>query len=129
MDAGQEPSLEALRHAWEAKYGLFGEEDPETLEAAVELATAQRRVGQPAPALKLLESVVTSRRVTLGTADLKTIQAETLLAFVLADLGELKRAQSIQTDVLQRCNEQFGWQSEQSVGNAACAWLGLVVWL
>jgi tetratricopeptide (TPR) repeat protein len=97
---------------------VLGEEHPETLEMTMDLARAYRQAGEPRQARTLLESVVASRQKALGVADLKTIQAETLLAFALADLGELKRSRSVQKDVLERCEEQFGRQSEQSMAAA-----------
>jgi tetratricopeptide (TPR) repeat protein len=84
----------------------------------MDLGRAYRQAGEPRQARTLLESVVASRQKALGVADLKTIQAETLLAFALADMGELKRSRLIQKDVLERCDEQFGRQSEQSIAAA-----------
>ena len=119
MDPAEEPSpLEALRVEWESMCALLGEENPETLETAMELGKAYRQAGEARHARMLLETVVASRHKTLGVEDLKTIQAETLLAFALSDLGELKRARRIQEDVLERCERQFGSQSEQSIAVA-----------
>jgi len=119
MDRAEKPSpLEALRGEWESMCELLGEENPETLEMAMELGRAYRQAGEPRQARTLLESVVASRQKALGVAHLKTIQAETLLAFALADLGELKRSRSIQKDVLERCDQQFGRKSEQSIAAA-----------
>jgi tetratricopeptide (TPR) repeat protein len=119
MDPAEERSpLETLRGEWESMCVLLGEEDPETLEIAMELGRAYRQAGAPRQARTLLESVVASRQKTLGVAHLKTIQAETLLSFALADLGELKRSRLIQKDVLERCDEQFGRRSEQSIAVA-----------
>src|ERR1700728_2823403 len=109
MEPAEEPStLETLQGEWESMCSLLGEENPETLEMAMELGRAYRQAGEPHHARRLLESVVTSRQKLLGVDHLKTIQAETLLAFALADLGELRRSRSIQEDVLARCDEHFG---------------------
>ena len=119
MDPAEEPSpLETLRGEWESMCRLLGEENPETLEIAMDLGRAYRQAGEPHQARTLLESIVASRQKTLGVAHLRTIQAETLLAFTLADLGELKRSRLIQKGVLERCDEQFGRQSEQSIAAA-----------
>jgi hypothetical protein len=119
MDPAEEPSpAETLRGEWESMCVVLGEEHPETLDMAMDLARAYRQAGEPRQARTLLESVVTSRQKTLGVAHLKTIQAETLLAFALADVGELKRSRLIQKNVLDRCDEQFGRQSEQSIAAA-----------
>jgi tetratricopeptide (TPR) repeat protein len=119
MEPVEGPSpLEGLRGEWESLCVLLGEEHPETLELAMDLARAYRQAGEPRQARSLLESVVASRRKALGVAHLKTIQAETLLAFALADLGELKRSRLLQKEVLERCDEQFGRRSEQSIAAA-----------
>jgi tetratricopeptide (TPR) repeat protein len=119
MDPIEEPSsLGDLRREWESMCVLLGEENPETLEIAMDLGRAFRQAGESRRARTLLESVVASRQKALGVTHLKTIQAETLLAFALADVGDFKRSRSIQRDVLERCDEQFGRQSEQSIAAA-----------
>jgi tetratricopeptide (TPR) repeat protein len=119
MEPAEEPSsVETLQREWESMCSLLGEENPETLEMAMDLGRAYRQAGEPQQARKLLESVVGSRQKLLGVEHLKTIQAETLLAFALADLGELRRSRLIQEDVLGRCDEHFGSQSEQSIAAA-----------
>jgi tetratricopeptide (TPR) repeat protein len=119
MHPAEEPSsLEALQHEWESMCALLGEENPETLESAMELGRAYRQAGEPRQARMLLESVVASRQKNLGGEHLKTIQAETLLAFALGDLGELKQSRLIQENVLERCDEEFGRTSGQSIAAA-----------
>ncbi len=119
MDRAEESSpVETLRSEWESMCVLLGEEHPETLDIAMDLARAYRQAGESRRARTLLESIVASRQNTLGAGHLKTIQAETLLAFSLADLGELKQSRAIQRDVLARCDEQFGPRSEQSIAGA-----------
>jgi tetratricopeptide (TPR) repeat protein len=119
MDPAEEPiPVEGLRNEWESMCVRLGEENPETLEIAMDLGKAYRHAGEFRQAKLLLESVTASRQKALGGAHIKTIQAETLLAFVLGDLGELKRSRSMQKDVLDRCEQTFGVRSEQSIAAA-----------
>ncbi len=119
MDHAEDPhAIEALQREWESRRGLLGEEDPETLALAMELGKAYRQARQPRQARTILESAVVSLQRNPSGNQLKLIQAETLLAFALSDLGDLRQAESIQEDALNRCDEQYGRQSEQSVAAA-----------
>jgi tetratricopeptide (TPR) repeat protein len=119
MDPAEKPvPLQGLRAEWESMCVRLGEENPETLDVAMDLGRAYRNAGEPRQARTLLESVVASRQKALGGAHIKTIQAQTLLALALGELGELKRSRSLQKDVLERSDEHFGVRSEQSIAAA-----------
>jgi non-specific serine/threonine protein kinase/serine/threonine-protein kinase len=84
-----------LAESWSLRRSSLGDEAPDTLQAANDLARVQRDIGQAAEAEALLRQTLTTRIATLGAEDPATLDSLSELGATLIDLGRAAEAEVV----------------------------------
>ncbi|MEU4095263.1 FxSxx-COOH system tetratricopeptide repeat protein [Streptomyces sp. NPDC026673] len=109
MDRGQPHNvLERLQHLHQTWTRTLGDDHPDTLRAANNLARAHRDTGDHAAARALTEDTLTWRRRVLGEDHPDTLTTASNLAICLAELGETEQARTLNEDTLTRRRRVLG---------------------
>jgi Tetratricopeptide repeat len=87
---------------------VLGEDHPDTLTAASNLAMLLGRLGEPQAARELAEDTLARRRRVLGEDHPDTLTSAFILAAQLAELGEYQAAKELGEDTLARRRRVLG---------------------
>jgi hypothetical protein len=94
--------------AWELRRSRLGDDHPDTLESANNLATDLWALGQYEQARQLTEDTLTRRRRTVGDDHPHTLESAISLAAYLGELGHYGQARQLTEDTLTRQKRVLG---------------------
>jgi len=97
---------------------MLGEDHPDTLESASNLAVDLRELGEYERARQLDEDTLTRRRRVLGADHPDTLVSASNLAVVLRELGEYERARQLDEDTLTRFRRVLGADHPDTLASA-----------
>jgi hypothetical protein len=97
-----------FERAWKLRRSMQGDDHPDTLLAATNLAATLRELGQYEPARQLAEDTLTRSRRVLGDDHPSTLLAATVLATILGELGQYEPARQLAEDTLTRSRRVLG---------------------
>ncbi len=103
--AAARPLFERARNL---RRSLLGEDHPDTLESASNLALSLWELGQYEPARQLGEDTLTRCRRVLGEDHPHTLRSAHSLAISLSDSGQYERARQLGEDTFTRCRRVLG---------------------
>ncbi len=102
------PARPLRERALNLRRSRLGDDHPDTLESAANLAIGLRAMGHYKEALQLGEDALTRRRQVLGDDHPKTLESAASLAICLRDLGHYEQARRVGEDTLTRCRRALG---------------------
>ena len=116
MDTEEVPgAVEEARILLDARTELYGESDPETLDAMSQLALVLREAGEHREAEALLTRSLSLQAASPEPDDARMVHTEYSLALVLDHLGELDAARRVWERVLRASDSMSGPDSDQSI--------------
>lgn len=119
IDGGNAPAAVHLaRQAHTRWLSLLGDDDPDTICAAAQLADSLWSLGEYPAARAMFEDVLARRRRILGDNHPDTISAAALLADTLLPMGEYLAARVIYEDVLARGRGTRGDDDRETISAA-----------
>ncbi len=108
-------AAEEARILLDARMELYGESEPETLDAMEHLALSLREAGEYREAEALLTRSLSLQAASPERNDARRVRTEYSLALVLDRLGELDAARRVWERVLTDSDEMSGTDSDQSI--------------
>ncbi|HEU0086244.1 MAG TPA: FxSxx-COOH system tetratricopeptide repeat protein [Pseudonocardiaceae bacterium] len=112
------PARPLYERALELRRTRLGEDHPDTLESANNLALNLGTLGQSDQARQLGEDTLIRRRRVLGHDHPNTLTSANNLAFYLRDLGQPEQARQLDEDTLIRHRRVLGGDHPHSLGSA-----------
>ncbi len=97
----------------------LGEDHPDTLTSASNLAMLLDRLGEPQAARELADDILALRRRVLGEDHPDTLTAAFHLVCELSELGEHHAARELDDDILARRRRVLGDDHPDTIGSAA----------
>ncbi|RSD13158.1 FxSxx-COOH system tetratricopeptide repeat protein [Amycolatopsis eburnea] len=122
-------ALPLFERAYALRRNLLGDDHPDTLNSANNLAVDHQDLGGFQRARELDEDTLERRKRVLGDDDPDTLNSATNLAIDLRELGEHQRARELDEDTFERSKRLLG-DDDPSTLNSACnlaidlSWLG-----
>jgi tetratricopeptide (TPR) repeat protein len=117
------PARTLIERAHQLRRDTLGEDHPDTLESANDLASDLRELGEYQQARELDEDTLTRCRRVLGENHLHTLVSASNLALDLYELGEYQQARELDEDTLTRRRQVLGedhLHTLMSANNLAC---------
>ncbi len=102
------PAQPLLERAWDLRRARLGDDHPDTLESANNLATVLWALGQHEQGRQLAEETLTRGRRVLGDDHPHTLTSATVLVVALHALGQYERARQLGEDTLARLRRVLG---------------------
>ncbi len=102
------PAQPLRERAMDLRRSGLGDDHPDTLDSAANLALGLRGMGHYEQALQLAEDTITRRRRVLGDDHPKTLESAASLAICLRDLRHFEQARQLAEDTLTRCRRVLG---------------------
>lgn len=118
IEDGAGADVQEARILLDARTELYGESDPETLEAMSHLALALREAGEYREAEALLTRSLSLQADSPERDETRMVRTEYSLAVVLDRLGELDAARRLWERVLQSSDATSGPESDRSIRSA-----------
>jgi tetratricopeptide (TPR) repeat protein len=112
------PALPLHQRAVELYQRLRGEDHPDTLRSAHNLALDLRELGEHERARQLNEGILTRRRRVLGEDHPDTLRSTNNLAMELRRMGEHERARQLNEDILTRRRRVLGEDHPDTLASA-----------
>ena len=114
---GREPDEDTLAR----RRRVLGEDHPDTLASASNLAMLLDRLGEPQAARELNEDTLARRRRVLGEDHPDTLASAFSLVWELSGLGEDQAAWELNEDILARRRRVLGEDQPDTMGSAGFA--------
>jgi serine/threonine protein kinase len=112
--------------AFDARLNLFGDDDPRTLESAVQLGWTLDRGGRYSDAEKLERQALVDERRVLGSENPLTIETMDHLSVILEDVGNNDEAEKMAREAIELGSHVLGQEHAQTL--LAVNHLGRALW-
>ncbi|MGH4009661.1 MAG: FxSxx-COOH system tetratricopeptide repeat protein [Pseudonocardiaceae bacterium] len=112
------PARPLFERAWDLRRSRRGDNHPDTLESANNLANVLRELGHYEQARQLAEETLTHRRQILGDDHPHSLESAAHLAVCLRELGRYEQARQLGEDILIRCRRVLGEDHPHTLASA-----------